>query len=318
MAMFTDSARTALAETFSPFSVLESMAPGARAPIPLGVIDGRVLFEYRLPALKLVTLTPEIEARSGTRPGVASRRDVSESVLVADWAYTEGFDGILYPSKYLVDGQLGAIFGPAGTPITFDWRQQTRLARSDLEAALSTSEVRSDTPGAPRVFVSYSWDSPEHQLWVREVFVAGLRRRGVDAVMDAHELLPGANVTRFMRSSIQRADHIAVICTPNYARRAEAGTGGVGEEAVLIRQLLPNLRPAQRVVPVLRGGTANEAVPPMLGQAMFVDARSDDDVALVLNELAAAFFGMPMTPAPPMAAPPTWLRPSKRGESDDA
>ena len=46
---------------------------------------------------------------------------------------------------------------------------------------MSDNENRAQNP---RVFVSYSWDSPEHRLWV-ESFAQELRKSGIDARLDA-------------------------------------------------------------------------------------------------------------------------------------
>jgi hypothetical protein len=117
---------------------------------------------------------------------------------------------------------------------------------------------------APLVFVSYSHDSRVHQSWVREIFVDGLRRRSVDARMDVYELAYGDRIDGFMESFVAECDHIAVICTPNYADRAAGDRGGVGYEKQLIRRFIERARPGQKVIPVLRAG-GDDAVPAYLG-----------------------------------------------------
>ena len=42
----------------------------------------------------------------------------------------------------------------------------------------------------PKVFISYSHDSPEHRRWVSELG-AKLRHSGVDAILDQWDLGPG-------------------------------------------------------------------------------------------------------------------------------
>ena len=42
----------------------------------------------------------------------------------------------------------------------------------------------------PKVFISYSHDSPEHRRWVSELG-AKLRDNGVDAILDQWDLGPG-------------------------------------------------------------------------------------------------------------------------------
>src|SRR5207253_363756 len=73
---------------------------------------------------------------------------------------------------------------------------------------------------APRVFISYSHDSPEHDQQVLAVSDR-LRADGIDAVIDQYETAPSQGWTRWMRDEIERADFVLVICTETYWRRAE-------------------------------------------------------------------------------------------------
>ncbi|MFA5902959.1 MAG: toll/interleukin-1 receptor domain-containing protein, partial [Desulfobacula sp.] len=50
---------------------------------------------------------------------------------------------------------------------------------------------------APRVFISYSHESPEHKNWVLGL-ASNLREKGIDAVLDVWDLRPGDDVARFM------------------------------------------------------------------------------------------------------------------------
>jgi hypothetical protein len=159
----------------------------------------------------------------------------------------------------------------------------------------------------PIVFVSYSWDGPAHRSWVRDTFVNGLRGRGVDALMDVHRLRYGDKIDEFMETLLPSCDHIAVICTPNYEKRAKHDLGGVGYEKALIKRFMATYGAARRVVPVLRSGDET-AVPAFLGSRLWVDIRDDCDVENLLDELAALFYGQQVHRAPPVANPPAWLQ----------
>ena len=52
-------------------------------------------------------------------------------------------------------------------------------------------------PENPKVFISYSHDSPEHKRWVLELSKK-LRNNGVDVILDQWDLSPGDNLTQFM------------------------------------------------------------------------------------------------------------------------
>lgn len=51
----------------------------------------------------------------------------------------------------------------------------------------------------PRVFISYSHDSPEHKRWVIE-FATTIRGRGVDAILDQWHLRHGDDLPHFMEN----------------------------------------------------------------------------------------------------------------------
>ncbi|WP_406261175.1 toll/interleukin-1 receptor domain-containing protein [Streptomyces chartreusis] len=160
---------------------------------------------------------------------------------------------------------------------------------------------------APLVFVSYSWDSDPHMAWVREEFTNGLRSRGVDAVVDVHATNYGDLLDDFMEGLAGRCNHIAVICTPNYATRARGDIGGVGYEKALIKKFLTSTSPTRRVVPILREGDAS-SVPPFLGSRIWVDMRSDSNTEILLDELTALFYGQQIYRAAPLEEPPDWVK----------
>ena len=55
----------------------------------------------------------------------------------------------------------------------------------------------------PKVFISYSHDSPEHRRWVSE-FSAKLRHNGVDAILDQWDLGLGDDLTTIHGARYQR------------------------------------------------------------------------------------------------------------------
>jgi hypothetical protein len=100
--------------------------------------------------------------------------------------------------------------------------------------------MATNTPTPPRVFISYSHDSAEHEGAVLAL-ANQLRVDGIDAVIDQYEQAPSKGWLRWMREQVDLADFVLVICTETYKRRAEGreapGIGlGVNREAVVIDQ----------------------------------------------------------------------------------
>ncbi|MCK4341426.1 MAG: toll/interleukin-1 receptor domain-containing protein [Phycisphaerae bacterium] len=50
---------------------------------------------------------------------------------------------------------------------------------------------------APKVFVSYAHENPDHKNWVKSL-ATGLRAGGIDALLDEWKVAPGEDFTLFM------------------------------------------------------------------------------------------------------------------------
>jgi len=67
----------------------------------------------------------------------------------------------------------------------------------------------------PRVFISYSHDSPEHADKVLG-FANKLRSEGIDAILDQYEPWPEKGWAQWMLQQMSKADFVLVICTERY------------------------------------------------------------------------------------------------------
>ena len=124
---------------------------------------------------------------------------------------------------------------------------------------------------APKVFVSYSWDSNEHNEWVSK-FVSKLRSNGVDAKYDRLLTQRGTtNLDKMMVEEIKNSDYVLVILTEKYAEKANNHEGGVGfETQLLITESRKNL---QKIIPIVRvtEGKAENVIPYYLQSAHYID-----------------------------------------------
>src|SRR3712207_6273724 len=91
----------------------------------------------------------------------------------------------------------------------------------------------------PRAFISYAWESTEHQAWVRD-FATRLRADGINVTLDQWTLAPGDQLTHFMEQSVRENDYVLIICTPRYAERSNQRAGGVGYEGDIMTAELLN------------------------------------------------------------------------------
>ena len=155
----------------------------------------------------------------------------------------------------------------------------------------------------PKVFISYSHDSPEHKQWVSEL-AARLRRNGVDAILDQWDLGLGDDVTRFMERGIVDADRVLVICTDKYVNNANADEGGVGYERMIVNaQLVQNLG-TDKFIPIIRQASGEEKTPTFLGTRVYADFRDDSQFDAECAKLIRELHEMPIVQKPPLGESP--------------
>jgi CHASE2 domain-containing sensor protein len=154
---------------------------------------------------------------------------------------------------------------------------------------------------APRVFISYSHDNPEHCDRVLEL-ADRLRVDGIDASIDQYVQFPPEGWPVWCEAGIEKADFVLMVCTETYFRRVdrkeEPGKGhGVLWEVRLIRQLLYDAGSVSaKFVPVLVVGGLPKHVPaPVRGGTIHrIDTPEGYEALLrVLTD-------QPLTPAPPI------------------
>lgn len=133
----------------------------------------------------------------------------------------------------------------------------------------------------PKVFISYSHDSPEHAESVLELSDQ-LRSDGIDGILDQYEDSPAEGFPRWMDRQILTADFVLMICTSTYFRRVmgeeEPGKGlGVQWESSAIYQYIYNGGTMNtRFIPVLlESATINDIPVPWQGAKYYRPTTKD-------------------------------------------
>ena len=159
----------------------------------------------------------------------------------------------------------------------------------------------------PKVFISYSHDSPEHKQWVLELSKK-LRYNRVDAILDQWDLTPGDNFTQFMEAGVRDLDWVLVICTDNYVRRANDREGGVGYEVQIVTaQLVENLG-INKFIPIIRHASTQEKMPTFLGGRVYIDFTDDSQFNEKFNDLLRKLYGVPIEEKPPLREKPSFAK----------
>lgn len=134
---------------------------------------------------------------------------------------------------------------------------QPRPAEKPRQAVVqsaSASLVEFDHPDRPVAFMSYSWETKEHEDWVLALATRLTETGGVNVMLDKWHLRMGMDKTLFMEKAVAESNFVLVICTPTYAQKANERRGGVGYEAMIITGELAQDIQQTKFIPVLREG----------------------------------------------------------------
>ncbi|UPK70427.1 toll/interleukin-1 receptor domain-containing protein [Chitinophaga filiformis] len=156
----------------------------------------------------------------------------------------------------------------------------------------------------PIVFISYSWDTPEHENWVIRL-ATRLRENGVDAILDKWDLgLLGNLLPHFMETSISKSDRVICVMTPNYKKKTENLAGGVGYEySIITAEIFADSINTSKFIPLIRRGTDIDAIPVALRGRKYVDMRNDAEFdEKFIHELLRDIHNEPKYRKPPIGS----------------
>lgn len=160
---------------------------------------------------------------------------------------------------------------------------------------------------APKVLISYSWDSEEHKVWVRKL-AERLRLNGIDTKLDQWHVKPGQSLTQFMEKEIVECGHVIVVCTPNYYQKSLNRQGGVGYEQQIISGHIASGVSREKFIPIVRDGQFEPgvdcAVPPHFSGVFAIDVRNDEAIENSVELLLRTIFGEPLHPIPEIGTKP--------------
>lgn len=145
----------------------------------------------------------------------------------------------------------------------------------------------------PTAFISYSWDSKEHQQWIINL-TNDLRKQGVDASNDVFiTQMQTINLNTMMVSRIKNSDYIVIVLTENYAQKADEIKGGVGFETILT---MPYLREnLGKLILIMRHqGDYTKVFPFHYKDVYAIDFSNDKEYKEKLNELVYKIYSVPL------------------------
>jgi len=154
----------------------------------------------------------------------------------------------------------------------------------------------------PKVFISYSHDSTEHNDWILK-FATILRERGIDAILDQWDLHPGDDIPHFMERHLDTADYVLMICSENYVKKANEGTGGVGYEKMILTSSLLSKINGNKIIPVIRQN-GSTICPTFFKTKKYIDFSIDSEFEYKIDELLRTLLKAPLRKKPEIGKNP--------------
>lgn len=162
----------------------------------------------------------------------------------------------------------------------------------------------------PRLFISYSWSSQDHEIWVINL-ATQLRESGIDVILDKWELKEGHDSVAFMEKMVTdpTIHKVAVISDKKYAEKADGRAGGVGTETQIISREVYEKQDQNKFVAILpeRDGEGKPYLPTYYKGRIYIDLSAPDNYAQEFEKLVRWVFDKPLHVKPGIGKAPAFL-----------
>lgn len=165
----------------------------------------------------------------------------------------------------------------------------------------------------PKVFISYSWSSPQHEQWVLDL-AERLSRDGVIVVLDKWDLKEGQDKHVFMEQMVNDAGikKALVVCDSVYQTKANNRKGGVGTETQLISKEVYESTGQEKFIPIIReyDSLGNPCIPHYMASRIYIDLSSDEKFEENYQKLIRNLYDKPSLKRPTLGTPPAYINAS--------
>jgi len=162
----------------------------------------------------------------------------------------------------------------------------------------------------PRVFISYSWSSPQHEKWVSD-FADRLSGDGIFVVLDKWDLKEGQDKHVFMEKMVNdpNINKVLVICDKEYQTKADNREGGVGTETQLISKEVYDNTGQEKFIPIIKefDSEGEPCLPHFISNRIYIDLSSDEIFEENYEKLIRNLYNKPSSRRPPLGTPPAYI-----------
>ncbi|WP_448761865.1 toll/interleukin-1 receptor domain-containing protein [Acinetobacter tandoii] len=146
------------------------------------------------------------------------------------------------------------------------------------------------TQKKPKVFLSYSWSSPEHEDWVLDL-AHRLHNDNIHIVIDKWDLREGQSSAEFMESMVvdPTIDKIIMVIDNTYQQKADSRDGGVGTESTILSNLLYSKISTNNVVAII--AEPGSKPPVFYSSRIYIDLSSEEKLSENYENLIRWIYG---------------------------
>ncbi len=149
----------------------------------------------------------------------------------------------------------------------------------------------------PKVFISYSWSSPEHEQWVVNLGER-LFLDGIGVKLDKWDLKEGQDKYDYMEQMVKDADisKVLVICDSTYKDKADNRIGGAGTETQIISKEVYDKTDQEKYIPIITEFDDNckPCVPAFLESRIYLDFSNDSVYEESYEKMIRNIYGKPL------------------------
>ena len=171
----------------------------------------------------------------------------------------------------------------------------------------------------PKVFISYSWTSPEHQGRVKEL-ADRLILDGVEVILDVYDLKEGHDKFAFMEKIVsdQTVTHVLIVSDREYAKKADSRRSGVGAESQIISKEVYEKTEQSKFVPLVAefDELGEPCLPTFLASRIWMDFSQPESTNRNWEALVRLLYGKPLHEKPALGKTPAYILEDSSGPPD--
>jgi len=162
----------------------------------------------------------------------------------------------------------------------------------------------------PKVFISYSWTSPQHEQWVLDL-AERLSGDGIITVLDKWDLKEGQDKHVFMEQMVNDVSikKVLVVCDRVYQTKADDRKRGVGTETQLISKEVYENTVQKKFIPIVReyDNTGKPCIPHYMASRIYIDLSLDEKFEESYQKLIRNLYDKPLLKRPVLGTPPAYI-----------